>query len=125
MVEKYSDQEVTSKFNRAQNMSKKGDLNGARAILEELRDNDPESSAITAVLAGLLWRIGDLLSAEELFIRAVEIAPKSEKISLGLFHCLMDLGKEDEAFEEMKRFTNSSESPEYKRLVEEINNSDR
>jgi hypothetical protein len=62
--------------------------------------------------------------AERDFKSAVVLSPKSEKASLGLFHCLWEQGKEDGAFEEMKRLIRTTKREEYQVIVDAILKSD-
>lgn len=57
------------------------------------------------------------------FQEAVRLAPKSELASLGLFHSLWKTGREDDAFEEMKRYQslNDWSCQDYLDIVAEIN----
>ena len=52
--------------------------------------------------------------------RAVELSPRSELASVGLFHSLWDLGKVNQAFAEMRRFLRLSDSPEYSKLLRDL-----
>ena len=56
------------------------------------------------------------IKAIDLYKCAIKISPKSEHASLGLFHCLWDQGKTDEALEEMKRFMSISDSEDYREI---------
>ena len=55
------------------------------------------------------------------FRRAVELALKLEAASLGLFHCLWELGRQEEAAEEIRRFMSVSDSEDYRKIIQEIN----
>jgi Zn/Cd-binding protein ZinT len=52
---------------------------------------------------------------------AVKLAPTSELYSLGLFHIFWSEGRQEDAFNEMKRFMAISDSEEYREIVTEIN----
>ncbi len=92
----------------------------ARALLLEIHLLEPTSPAVLAILADVYWDEGDLENAVKYFRKATELVPYSETVSLGLFHCLWEQEHYDEAFEEIKRFTRSSDSPNYREIVEEI-----
>ncbi len=109
------------KFSKAQELSKSGDLHGALEVLQELVIMQPTSAVLCATLAGIYWELDDLKEAENNFRNAVELAPGSETSSLGLFHCLWEQDRKDEAFEEMKRFQSVSYSKDYEDIVKEIN----
>jgi hypothetical protein len=58
------------------------------------------------------------------FIERAGYPPESEKISLGLFHCLWGRGKQEEALEEMRRFLTSADSEEYRLILENLPKAD-
>ena len=72
------------------------------------------------LLATLYWDLSDYQNSAKWFARAARLAPRSEKASLGLFHSLWDLGKYDDAFDEMRRFFIMGGSREYTRLLREM-----
>lgn len=113
------------KFSKAQELSKRGDVLGVLNIMKDLVEANPRSAVFSAVLANTYWDIGELDTAEKEFRKAVQLAPESEKISLGLFHCLWDQKKKDAAFEEMKRFMVIADSEGYRTIVNRINDDDK
>jgi len=66
------------------------------------------------------FEIGDMAKAEDAFRRAVELNPKSELASLGLFHSLWEQQAASEAFAEMRRFLAVADSSEYKTLLRDM-----
>lgn len=112
-----------NKFAKAKELSEKGDILGMLEVMKDLVKSNPESAVFRAVLANAYWSVGELETAEKEFRDAVQLAPESEKVSLGLFHCLWDQNKKDEAFEEMKRFMTIADSEDYRAIVKEINES--
>lgn len=97
-------------------------LNKGVAILSELVSEYPNFGKLRAVFANALWEAGDREGATREFKIAVKKSPKSEIVSLGLFHCLLQQGQEDEAFEEMKRLTRLGvRCKDYIEIVREIN----
>src|ERR1700730_16530744 len=62
----------------------------AAQLLERLRETNPESASVHALLADTLWEQNDLPRAVPSFRRAVELSPKSEMASLGSFHTWME-----------------------------------
>jgi predicted Zn-dependent protease len=109
------------KFAKVQQLSREGNCSGALEIMKDLVDSNPRSAVLRSVLAGIFWELGELEIAEKEFKLAVGLDPESEKISLGLFHCLWDRQKKDEAFAEMKRFMAITDSEDYKKIIKEIN----
>jgi tetratricopeptide (TPR) repeat protein len=81
--------------------------------------------------APLLWYLGSVYlhdlkepaKALPHFRRAVELTPKSERASKGVFHSLWNLDRFDEALEEIKRYQllTDGKSQEYSEIVAEIN----
>jgi predicted Zn-dependent protease len=105
----------------AQERSQLDDLQGTLEILKKLVGEIPESAVLNATFANTLKAVNDIESAIEHFQTAVKLAPTSELYSLGLFHLFWSQGRQDEAFDEMRRFETISESAEYKKIVAGIN----
>ena len=111
-------------FSLAQQQSRRGDTQGVVRTMRELVKRRPKSGLFAAVLANALKSLGNTDEAELYFKSAVALSPKSEKISLGLFHCLWGQGKQEEALEEMRRFSGLVDSAEYRSILEAILRSD-
>jgi predicted Zn-dependent protease len=105
----------------AQERSQLDDLQGTLEILKKLVGEIPESAVLNATFANTLKAVNDIEPAIEHFQTAVKLAPTSELYSLGLFHLFWSQGRQDEAFDEMRRFETISESAEYKKIVAGIN----
>lgn len=120
MKEEFTEQEK-SKFAKAQELSRQGNVLGTIDILKELVKSNPTSATFSVVLGNALWDTGDLVLAEAELRKAVKLAPLSERNSLVLFHYLWEQNKKDEAFEEMKRFRAIAECADYDEIVKEIN----
>jgi predicted Zn-dependent protease len=105
----------------AQERSQLGDLLGTIEILKKLVEEIPESAVLNATFANTLKAVNDIEPAIEHFQMAVKLAPTSELYSLGLFHIFWSEGRQEDAFNEMKRFMAISDSEEYREIVTEIN----
>lgn len=101
-------------------LTRSKDFTMVTLILEQLIDLAPKSAKLRCVLAAVYWDTENLEKAVENFGMAIELSPTHELSSLGLFHCLWDQGKEDDAFKEMRRFQSIADSEDYRRIVEEI-----
>ncbi len=84
----------------------------------------PDSPIILAQLADVEWETGNLNEAVGYFKKAATLRPASETISLGLFHCLWELDRTDEAFDEMRRCVSEHDSDEYATLLREMRTRD-
>lgn len=113
--------EFEKQFSEAVKLKKTGQFECAKKILLDLQEKDPQSTAILAVLGDICWDMQLLEEAVSTFRRAIELSPTLEAVSLGLFHCLWELGKHEEALEEVKRFQSLSDSEDYREIVKEIN----
>jgi tetratricopeptide (TPR) repeat protein len=113
--------EVKQDFFEAVRLHESGDFLSAKNILLRLAGTDPTSPAIFCTLGLVCRDMKHLREGVEAFKRAIELAPKLEAVSLGLFHCLWELGEKDEAFEEMKRFMAISDSADYRDIIKSIN----
>ena len=91
-------------------------------VIAELVKDYPCLGKLRAVYANALWDRGDIEIATKEFQQAILFSPKSKIVSLGLFHCLWDQGKESDAFEEMARLTKLGvRCTDYEDIVREIN----
>ena len=113
--------ETKEKFSKAADLYKQGNLNEALKLLEELAVSNPSSAKIIATLANTYWDLEMADEAFENFQKAVELAPEWEDASLGLFHCLWEHDKKDEALREAKRYMSVSNSKDYEDIIKEIN----
>ena len=122
MKEQFSKSEKNM-FARAKELSEKNDILGVLEVMIDLVRINPKSAVFRAVLANAYCDVGKFELAEKEFNVAIQLAPESEKVSLGLFHCLWGQNKRVEAFEEMKRFMSIADSEDYRAIVKEINES--
>lgn len=109
-------------YAEAANLSENGRLIDAIPILEQLAYGRPDCAIFLAVLANAYWEADRIQDAERWFRLAVLARPTWEASSLGLFHCLWEQGKKEEALDEIKRFMEISYSDEYVAIVKSINN---
>ena len=113
--------ELKSRFSEAVRLRDAGDYAMARKALLDLSEEEPTSPAIFSVLGDVCWDMQLLDEAVCAFRRAVRLAPALEGASLGLFNCLWEQGKQEEAAEEVRRFMSISDSEEYRKIVKETN----
>ncbi len=114
-------QEDDLQFKKAIKLRDKGKFQEALNILEKLLPKHPKRPALLVLLADTHWEIGNFESAVDFFRSATAIRPRTEFVSLGLFHCLRDMGKQEEALDEAKRFMAIKDSKEYKGIIRAIN----
>ena len=115
-------QKIKERMSVAVKLKEAGQLQAAEEMLAELFREVPKSTAISAVLGHVYWELGRLDDAVIIFRHATHLSPKLEAVSQGLFHCLWKLGRQNEAMEEIKRFQTISDSQDYRKIIEEINN---
>ncbi len=113
------------KFSKAKELSRKNDLVGTLRIMQDLVQASPNSFIFRAALANTLWNLGDTEKALPEFHKAGVLDPLNEAVSLSIFHCLWGLNRNEEAFDEMKRFLAISDSKEYKSILEGLNEDSR
>jgi len=117
---KFSEQEK-EEFKTASALYEKGKIRDALPILEKLAKQRPDAGIILATLANTYWDLDMLEKAEQFFVKAINIAPNVEKISLGYFHLLWDRGKQEDAIREIHRFQeNSVLSDHYAEIMKEL-----
>lgn len=94
-------------------------------MLRKLSDELPQSATVAIVLGDTYWDLGELDHALPWFLKAGDLKPSNELASLALFHCLWEMGRTDDAFDEMRRFLKDNDSDEYKQILEGLNKGKR
>ena len=110
-------------FNKALSLKNSNKLVESLEIFEQLLNQKSDYYLTYVMMGDIYWDLKNLDKAETLFRKAIELKPKSEKISLCYFHVLWEQGKEVEALDEMKRFLINNESQEYFEILNGINKS--
>jgi predicted Zn-dependent protease len=80
----------------------------------------PKAAKLWGYLGFLYGEAGDHAKAERAFRKTTALSPHSEQGSLGLFHSLWHMGKTNAAFDEMRRFVKSNDSPRYRQLIRDM-----
>ena len=78
-------------------------VEAAQAFEEGLTDQ-PDYAPAWWLLGGIYWTLGDYARSIDSCRRAVELRPRNEKASIGLFQSLLDAGQVEEAIAEARRF---------------------
>jgi tetratricopeptide (TPR) repeat protein len=97
-----------------------GRIDAAIAHLIQNAGSFPTAAKLWGYLGFLHGEAGEHLKAARAFRRAANISPHSEQASLGLFHSLWRSGKTNAAFDEMRRFVKSNDSPSYRQLIRDM-----
>ncbi len=84
---------------------------------ENLSTEYPDVASVFGLAASMYFEADQFDKAAEKYKKATEISPKSEAASLGLFHSLWQMDKNDQAFDEMKRYMSIAQSDEYNELL--------
>ena len=114
--------EIEPDFNEALRLfHEEGRAKEALEILSRIAELHPNFPAVFGVMGGIYKLTGDLRNAARYFRRVIELNPKSELASRGLFMSLYRVGRKDEAWAEARRFLSIAESKEYVRMIHEIN----
>ena len=106
-----------AKYGEAQRLSGRGDVSGCTSLLLELVDSNQNVGILHAMFANACWDLDEHVRAAVHFGRAVQLSPRSERISLAYFHFLREHGQEIEAEHELQRFLKHEESQEYRALA--------
>ena len=114
--------ELNEKMEKILDLRKLAKYEEAIINAENLANNYPEIASVFGLLASLYFELDRYEEAALAYQKATELSPKSEMASLGLFHSLWQLERNDDAFEEMKRFMAISASDEYTELVKKFTN---
>jgi predicted Zn-dependent protease len=108
------------RFNSALLSRDRGEAKEGLEILLELDREYPNEPAIVGMTGSLYWELKEYERARDWYRRAVELSPKSELASIGLFHSLWRTGDRDAALQEMNRLEQLRSSEEYQRLRGEL-----
>jgi len=112
---------IEGPFNKGIDLWRSGRYDESLKILLKLATRFPDHPPLLGVIASVYFEMDDLEHAIEYFKRTVELSPKSELASRGLFHSLYRSGFKDRAFSEIRRFLSLRSSDEYLRLLSELN----
>ena len=82
--------------------------------------NFPRAARLFGYLGFLYAEAGEHTKGAQAFRKATSLSPHSEQASLGLFHSLWRTGKTNAAFDEMRRFVKSNDSPRYRQLIRDM-----
>src|SRR5437763_1697223 len=105
-----NDAQLRRALDRAIALNRAGKHREAVRLLLPLAKSHPRSAAVMGYLGGAYLELQDPARALGAFRRAVQLNPKSELASLGLFHSLWSQNSPEEAFAEMRRFLSLNDS---------------
>jgi len=91
-------------FQQATEAEKQENHVASAMYTRKLIEKHPNCAIFRAFLANSIWDMGNLEEAEKEFKIAINLEQKNEKISEGYFHLLLELERDDDAFDEMRRF---------------------
>ncbi|MGA2583328.1 MAG: tetratricopeptide repeat protein [Tepidisphaeraceae bacterium] len=97
-----------------------GQLDEAINHLSQSASDFPKAAKLWGYLGFLYAEAGEDVKAAQAFRKAASISPHSEQASLGLFHSLWRMGKTNAAFDEMRRYVKSNDSPRYRQLIRDM-----
>ena len=112
-------QELDAVLQSAINAYHAGKVSQAINVLTR-RSNDFKAGKLWGYLGFLYTETRNDRKAAAAFRKAVALSPRSELASLGLFHSLWRIGRVDAAFNEMRRFIKSTDSPRYRQLLRDM-----
>lgn len=92
----------------------------ALSILLEIEAKYKKSSMINGLIATSYYHAKEYGMSAEYYKRTIELNPRSELASLGLFHSLWEMKNYSGAFKEMDRFLSSNEANTYKVTLKEL-----
>jgi tetratricopeptide (TPR) repeat protein len=117
--------ELDKKMEEILELRKYNKYEDAISKAKHLTETYPNIGSVFGLLASIYFELDRFKEAAENYEKATKISPKSEMASLGLFHSLWQLERNDEAFKEMKRYMSVAESAEYNELLEKFANSSK
>ncbi len=116
---------LDEKIEKVLDLKKQGMYEDALREAENLIGKYPEIGSVYGLAASIYFELDRFEEAARKYKKATELSPKSEMASLGLFHSLWQIGSNDAAFEEMKRYMSIAESEEYNELLKNFLKEDK
>jgi predicted Zn-dependent protease len=114
-------EEFEESFNAALKLKDEGEFEQAVALLSSLMGSGFHKATVMRTISGIIYyEMHDADRALPLLRESVALSPNSELSSLGLFHALIHVGRDDEAFDEARRYLKNNRSDEYMRLFREM-----
>lgn len=110
---------VTEVIRAAVDSAAKNEPGFAELILRALVEQFPRTAVAHGYLAWILSHQDKHREAIEHGRVAIQLEPKSERVSMLFFRVLWAAGERNEALNEVKRFTAIGHSDEYSRMLEE------
>ena len=110
---------VVEVISQAVELEANNDTAFAEQILTALVEEFPKVAIAHGYLAWILSRRGQNREAIEHGRVAVQLSPKSERVSLLFFRVLWGASERNQALNEMKRFVAIGHSDEYSRMLDE------
>jgi hypothetical protein len=109
------------RLNEAIRLKNRGDFTGALEVLSAVVEDFPGCAAAYGYIGGIHhFDLGDAKKAAPYWSMAVQLSPRSELCSLGLFHSLWNLELHDAAKAEMRRFQSVGHSIDYDEITAEL-----
>jgi tetratricopeptide (TPR) repeat protein len=112
---------IDSMFELAIELRDKGDLKDSVGVLSKILDNYPtyeRVDVVHSILGGIYSDLKELKNALNNFKKAIELNPKSELASLGLYVTYANLDRDEEAISELLRFLRQFPAKHYKDTLE-------
>ena len=112
---------LETEFRRATYLRDRGRFEEAAAIFEHLRTKFPENRGVIVGCLSVYYLAEDYQSARRVCMEGIALAPRSELISVGLFHSLWQLEEYEAAIVEMERYLSlRPDSSDYLEIREEL-----
>lgn len=107
-------------INMAISLNSKKLFKEALSILLGIEAKYKKSSMINGLIATSYYHAKEYGMSADYYKRTIELNPKSELASLGLFHSLWEMKNYSGAYREMDRFLSSNEANSYKVTLIEL-----
>lgn len=106
-------------INQAIDLKNKSEFHDSLNILLPMLSQYPNDSRLYGLVATNHYLMEDYSNSRKFFLVTVELNPKSELASLGLFHSYRELKKFRKSFQELDRFLSNNQPNLYKVTLEE------
>jgi tetratricopeptide (TPR) repeat protein len=111
--------DIEQSLKKARQLIESGNHEESRLCLLELLKEEPDNQTGLLMLGGAYFSTGKLAEAEMVFERLILQSPSTGEYSIALFNTLWKLERNEEAFEEIRRFMAHADQVEERETIEQ------
>lgn len=110
--------DIETRLEQAQQQLQAGQDEAARIVLLEILKQQPNNTTALLMLGGAYFYAKRYADAERVYERLITAEPGSGMLSIALFNCLWQQGRQDEAAAEIGRFIQVADKERERETIE-------